>query len=114
MRVGKAPVQPVSPETVAIVIQAVCERKASVMVARAGSGSASTARAGDPDVQAEEPSTEQTASAAALCWLLVVRSIQRIRRLQRLWGLLGGFLQTFLVELRVRLRDVYPAEPRLR
>ena len=114
MRLGKAPVQPVNPDSVAIVTQAVCERKALVRVARAGSGSASTARAGDPDVPAEEPGTESPLSAAALRWRRVVRAIQRVRRLQRLWGLLGGFLQTFPSELRDKLRDVYPAEPRRR
>ena len=114
MRVDKAPVRAVTKVSVAIVTQAVCERKALVMVARAGSGSASTSHAGDPDVPAEAPSTEQPASAAALRWLRVVRSIQRIRRLQRIWGHLGGFLQTFPSELRDRLRDVFLAETRRR
>ncbi len=114
MRVGKAPVRVGTKVSVAIVTQAVCERKALVMVARAGSGSASTAHAGDPHVPAEAPSTEQPASAAALRWLRVVRSIQRIRRLQRILGHLEGFLQTIPSELCDRLRDVFHAETRRR
>ena len=42
-------------------------------------------------------------------WGRVVRSAQRLRRLQRIWGLLGSWLQQWPSDLRDRLRDVFPA-----
>ena len=78
------------------------------MVVRAGPGSASSAPVGDPVEPAEEPAASPPLSAAALRWRRIVRALQRVRRLQRLWGLLGSFLQTLPTELRDRLRSVYP------
>ena len=43
-------------------------------------------------------------------WRRLVRSLHRIRRLQRIWGLLGQFLQTFPSELRKSLLDQYPKQ----
>jgi hypothetical protein len=78
------------------------------MVARAGSESSSSALIGDPLQPAEEPADAAPTSAAAQRWRRITRALQRIRRLQRIWGLLGSFLQTFPPELRDRLRAVYP------
>lgn len=43
-------------------------------------------------------------------WRRLVRSLHRIRRLQRIWGLLGQFLQTFPKGLRDQLLDKYPKQ----
>ena len=91
------------------------------MVARSGVGGSagSSADASDPREPATEPVIEPAAepapepplSEAAARWRRLVRALQRIRRLQRLWGLLGWFLQSFPPELRDRLRDSFPKEP---
>jgi hypothetical protein len=41
-------------------------------------------------------------------WQRIVRTAHRVRRLQRLWGHLGLFLQTFPSSLRDRLRLLMP------
>ncbi len=42
-------------------------------------------------------------------WRAVVRHLLRVRSLQRLWGVLGGFLRTqFPASLKDRLHEVYP------
>ena len=42
-------------------------------------------------------------------WRRIIRHLLRVRSLQRLWGVLGGFLRTqFPASLRDRLREVYP------
>ena len=41
-------------------------------------------------------------------WRRIVRSLHRIRRLQRIWGHLGGFLRDIPGNLRDRLRAVDP------
>ena len=52
---------------------------------------------------------EETTSAATSRWRRLLRHLLRVRRLQRLWGHLGGFLRTqFPSTLRDRLRDAYP------
>ena len=43
-------------------------------------------------------------------WRRLVRSLHRIRRLQRIWGLLGQFLQTFPKGLRDQLLDKFPKQ----
>ena len=56
-----------------------------------------------------EPAHESLAEAVRIAaWRRLVRSLQRIRRLQRIWGLLGQFLQTFPSELRQSLLDNFP------
>ena len=41
-------------------------------------------------------------------WRRIIRHLLRVRSLQRLWGVLGGFLRTqFPASLRDRLREVY-------
>ena len=133
MRAGKAQGRDRSGQCAAIWARAeLCDGEEIVMVVGAtGSGSASSATAGDRPEPAEEPANEapETAaaprSAAAARWRRLVRAIQRGRRLERLWGVLGGsssrqqrieFLeaQGFQPELRDRLRDVHPLAPRRR
>ena len=56
---------------------------------------------------------EELAAAGAAriaAWERLVRALHRIRRLQRIWGLLGQFLQTFPSGLRQRLLDKYPKQ----
>ena len=87
------------------------------MVARSGVGGASSssaAAATDPQEPATPPATEPQLSEAAARWRSIVRAIQRIRRLQRIWGVLGGFLQEFPAELRGRLRETFPGTGRRR
>ena len=56
-----------------------------------------------------ETAHESLAEAVRIAaWRRLVRSLQRIRRLQRIWGLLGQFLQTFPSELRQSLLDNFP------
>ena len=58
-----------------------------------------------------ETTQETTAEAARIAvWRRLVRSLYRIRRLQRIWGLLGQFLQTFPSELRKSLLDKFPKQ----
>ncbi len=49
---------------------------------------------------------EEQPSVPVRRWRRLVRSLQRIRRLQRIWGLLGGFLRAIPGSLRDRLRAV--------
>ena len=52
---------------------------------------------------------EEVPTTAEQRWRAVVRHLLRVRSLQRLWGVLGGFLRTqFPASLRDRLRDAYP------
>ena len=53
---------------------------------------------------ASEPDDE--VSFATLAWRRLVRKLQRLRRLQRIWAYLGHHLQTFGVEVRARLRAI--------
>ncbi len=54
-------------------------------------------------IDEEEPNTAEQR------WRAVVRHLLRVRSLQRLWGVLGGFLRTqFPGSLRDRLREIYP------
>ena len=56
---------------------------------------------------------EELAAAGAVriaVWRRLVRSLHRIRRLQRIWGLLGQFLQSFPKGLRDQLLDKYPKQ----
>ena len=49
---------------------------------------------------------EPTPAPAVSRWRRVLRSLFRIRRLQRIWGVLGGHLRaTWPAALRDRLRD---------
>ncbi len=49
---------------------------------------------------------EPTPTPALSRWRRVLRSLQRIRRLQRIWGVLGGRLRAaWPPALRDRLRD---------
>ena len=47
---------------------------------------------------------------AVAAWRRLVRALYRIRRLQRIWGLLGQFLQTFPKGLRDQLLDKFPKQ----
>jgi len=63
---------------------------------------------------AEEPTTdgqegERSNPGVVGRWARVVRAALRVRRLQRIWGILGQFLQSFPAELRDRLRTIWPA-----
>ena len=57
----------------------------------------------------EEVSAREAGSVVA-AWGRLVRALHRIRRLQRIWGLLGQFLQSFPKELRDQLLDKYPKQ----
>ena len=101
--------------TVAITTQVQCERKHIVMVARAGSGSSASTALASGSAAAEQPAEEpEQTSAAAARWAALVRHFQRLRRLQRYWGLLGGHIQTYPASLRDRLRETDPAPARRR
>ena len=50
------------------------------------------------------PEPEDPTPAEA-CWRRLVCALYRIRRLQRIWGSLGGFLQTVNSDLRWRLQS---------
>ena len=52
-------------------------------------------------VDAPEP---EVPVPAELRWRRLVCALFRIRRLQRIWGTLGGFLQTIDSDLRERLQ----------
>ena len=53
-------------------------------------------------IDEEEPNTAEQA------WRRIIRHLLRVRSLQRLWGVLGGFLRTqFPATLRDSLREVY-------
>ena len=52
--------------------------------------------------------SEPDTTAAVRRWTRLVRHALRVRRLQRIWGLLGGFLRGFPATLRERLQLVYP------
>ena len=52
---------------------------------------------------ANEPEPEVHAPADQR-WMCLVRTLLRIRRLQRIWGTLGGVLQTVNSDLRRRLQ----------
>ena len=72
---------------------------------RSGAGSSTDA------VQPEEPQPQPQAQMhphgrALGCWRRLVRKLFRIRRLQRIWGNLGQFLQRIAAkELRHNIRD---------
>ena len=52
---------------------------------------------------------EEVPTTAEQRWRAVVRHLLRVRSLQRLWGVLGGFLRThFPSTMRDRLREVNP------
>ena len=88
------------------------------MVARAGSGrgasDAPASGSGDPAQTPEVAPPLTRAERAETRWVGIVRHFQRLRRLQRLWGQLGNHIQTYPAELRDRLREVDPPEPRRR
>ena len=62
-----------------------------------------------PQLILEEELAAAEAARTAV-WRRLVRSLHRIRRLQRIWGLLGQFLQTFPSGLRQQLLDKYPKQ----
>ena len=52
---------------------------------------------------------EEVPTTPEQAWRRIIRHLLRVRSLQRLWGVLGGFLRTqFPASLRDRLREVYP------
>ena len=53
----------------------------------------------------DEPWDEERSLRSLRNWQRIVRSCQRVRRLQRIWGNLGQFLQLFPAGLRARLRE---------
>ena len=55
----------------------------------------------------DEPEPEVPVPAE-LRWRRLARALFRIRRLQRIWGHLGGFLQTINLDLRKRLQAKIP------
>jgi hypothetical protein len=54
----------------------------------------------------EEP--EEEAGHALLVWRRLVRKLQRLRRLQRIFAYVGQHLQTYAQDLRDRLRAIDP------
>ena len=70
------------------------------------------ARARSPSLAAADSSTLEVVTeqgAAELAWRRLIEALQRIRHLQRIWGLLGGHLRTeYPASLRDRLREVFP------
>ena len=58
-----------------------------------------------------ENETHEQSPETVQSWRRVVRSLHRLRRLQRYWGLLGGVLRAIPASLRDRLRIV-DGEPR--
>jgi hypothetical protein len=46
-------------------------------------------------------------SRASLNWVRLLRTISRVRRLQRLYGQLGNFLKEFGSDTRNQLRTIY-------
>ena len=55
------------------------------------------------------PEDSAECSLADLAWRQLIKALQRIRRLQRIWGLLGSHLQrAYPASLRDRLREVFP------
>ena len=57
--------------------------------------------------QTAAASTEQPRTTNEVRWQRIVRRPRRIRCLQRCWGVLGGFLQSFPASLRDRLRQQF-------
>ena len=53
---------------------------------------------------------EERTERAVENWGRLVNSAKRVRRLQRYFGHIGQFLQTFDSEFRGRLREQYPKE----
>ncbi len=53
---------------------------------------------------------ETTSTRAAANWRRLLKTASRVRRLQRAYGQLGQFLQTFGTEMRALLRSVYKKE----
>ena len=72
------------------------------MVARAEAQATAKATTGGQEGERTNPEVVER-------WARVVRSALRVRRLQRIWGILGQFLQTFPAELRDRLRTIWPS-----
>ena len=61
-----------------------------------------------PELSAERAHARSEIAVAA--WRRLVRALHRIRRLQRIWGLLRQFLQSFPSGLRQQLLDKYPKQ----
>ena len=57
--------------------------------------------------QTAAASTEQPRTTNEVRWQRIIRRLRRIRCLQRRWGVLGGFLQSFPASLRDRLRQQF-------
>ena len=66
-------------------------------------GSGAMAHADPRQLLVNTPEPEDS-TPAVLRWRRLVSALFRIRRLQRIWGSLGGFLQTVNSDLRRRLQ----------
>ena len=84
------------------------------MVARAGSGIGSSDEPASGSAAPEAQDAAPPSTAAEARWGAIVRHLRRLRRLQRLWGQLGGHIQVYPAALRDRLREVDPPAPRRR
>ena len=77
------------------------------MVQPGGSGAGSSTDAVQPEEPRPQPQAQLHPHCGALGrWRRLVRTLFRIRRLQRIWGHLGQFLQRIASkELRNNIRD---------
>jgi len=67
-----------------------------------------SATAGENLALATADENPVAAARAAGRWRRLVTATRRLRRLQRLWGLLGNFLRGYPQELRDKLREPLP------
>ena len=67
------------------------------MLAERGSGSS-----GDWNIEGDEQREQPSPTAGR--WQRLVRRLRRLRFHQRLWGLLGGYLQTFSSQIREQVK----------
>ena len=59
-------------------------------------------------VNDEQQEHQEPVTAAQQRWTRLVRKALRIRRLQRIWGYLGGYLRGLPASLRERLTLLWP------
>jgi hypothetical protein len=64
----------------------------------------------EPLLHREEPLLRSREEQAIENWTRILRRAQRVRSLQRIFGQIGPFLQTFGQATRKQLKVVYPRE----
>ena len=72
---------------------------------RGTAAASSSAAPWAPQAPVEEPTLEP--APAVLSWRRIFRQLLRIRSLQRIWGLLGAYLQTYSSAIRDQVKRLF-------